>query len=189
MPGATGADADQFKAAAAQIADNAMRLPEAGHDAECRIIGLFGPVKNTHRLACHALHFSNESCAIAGIPGGGRCQHIDGLYIQMVAQEPEAAERSKGGSCRLFGKLAGRCNAAAETGKHLFIEQDRRGACFPFIDHKTDRIRSDVDHRNWPAAVEPAAGRGCFSVESATLWPLHEGFRSVSIERFATARK
>ncbi len=76
---------DQFERAAAEIADDAVRLMDAGHDAERGEMGLAFTRQNGDRRAADARRFGDEGAAIACIAAGRGGDRPDFSHMQDVA--------------------------------------------------------------------------------------------------------
>ena len=136
-------------------------MPSAGwkprNDAERRIVGLLAAGQHADLGAENRLGPVDEIRAVLRLAGRGGRQHI-----HAARRRPGRTARGSGGtppsraSTRLGIELAGRDDAAAEAGQHLFVEQHGRRARQPLIDDETDRVRPDVDDRQRSAVL--AAG-------------------------------
>ena len=70
------ADVDQFEAATAEIAGDAVRPVEARHDAERRIIGLLAAGEHANPGFKDLLGTVNEIRSVLRLAGGGRGEHV-----------------------------------------------------------------------------------------------------------------
>jgi hypothetical protein len=144
----TVAQIDQLEAAAAEIADNAVRLgdgrdhPEASHAA-------FLLAGEQLRLEADVADSPEEELAIGRVAHRGGRDHADPDHAHLPGQEPEALECAQGPRLRLFGERTAGVRAAAEPGHDLLVEDDRRDPSRPRIDHEANRVGPDIDDRDW----------------------------------------
>ena len=61
---------------------------------------------------------------------------------------------------RIGGQQAGGLHLAPEAGQHLLIEDRRRAAGEPLIDHEPHRVRADVDDTDRRSVIEATLGGG-----------------------------
>ena len=150
-------DLDELETAAAEVADDAVRPPDAGHDAVRGKTRLVAARQQPHRRAANRFDRRQELLAIGGIAGRGGGKDVQVGNADLVAQAAEPHQRPARLVRRLVRQAARCADATPEAGKHLFVEQHRRGARVSFVDDEADRVRSDIDHGNRSAAVETAA--------------------------------
>jgi len=151
-------DVDQLQRAAAEVADDAVRLVHAGDHTERRQIGLALAGKNLDRGAANALGLPDEGVAVARVTAGGGGDRPDPAHVQNVAQRPEAPQRVERGLDGIRRQKTGGLHLAAEASQHFFIEDRRRRPCQRFVDHKAHRVRADIDDGDRRPVVEPALG-------------------------------
>ena len=152
--GAMAVDFGEFERAAAEIAHDAARLVEAGHDAERRKLGLPLAGQHVDLDAADALGLGDEGLAVLGVAAGrgGDRQHLADLHA--IAQRAEAADRGERLVDRVRGQEPGRLHLAAEPGQHLLVEDRGRTARQPLIDDEAHRVRADVDDRDRRPVIE-----------------------------------
>ena len=144
----------QLERAAAEVADDAIGLIEAGHHAERGQLSLALAGENVDLGAADALGFGNESLAVLGVSarrGGDRPQLRD---VHAVAQGAKAPQRRKRLLDRVGGQQAGGLHLPPESGEHLLVEDRGRAARETFVDHEPHRVRPDIDDRNRRPVIE-----------------------------------
>ena len=173
-------DVDQLEAAAAQVADDAVRRVEARDHAERR------------ELAPRA---APESSSIgwpqaASARGAGRPRRSSASRAAAVASTKNCRRRASSGRARgsaraprapadrLLVEAPGRRDVAAEAAQHLLVEDRRRRAGEALIGDEAHRVRADIDDgdRAGRPCSRPCASRrlrGCSSALSA----FREGLR------------
>ena len=129
---------DQLKRAAAEIADNAIRLVNAGHDAERSEMRLTLSGKDCDRGAADAFGFGDERAAVARVAASGRSNRPNPAHMQDIAQGAKTPERIERRVDGISGQQPGRLHLPPEAGQHFLVEDWRRRARQPFIDNKTD---------------------------------------------------
>ena len=139
---------DQLQRAAAEVADDAVRLVHAGDHPERGQIGLARAGEDLDRSAADALGLPDEGVAIARIAASGGSDRPDAAHVQNVAQSAEAPQRIERGVDGVLRQQAGGLHLAAETGQHLFVEDRRRRPRQPLVDHEAHRVRADIDDGN-----------------------------------------
>ncbi len=92
-PHARAVHIHQLQRAAAEIADDAVRLVNAGNDAERRKMGLARAGEDADRRAADALRLGDEGAAVARVTAGGGGDRPDPAHLQDVAQGAEPLER------------------------------------------------------------------------------------------------
>ncbi len=139
-------DIDQFERAAAEVADDAVRLVDRGGDAERgraapprRPTATGSARRSPARLArrnCGPLAAS-RTAAVAS----ARTSRIPMMSQSTRNRRSAASARSTPSS----GKHARRRDAAAEAAQHLLVEDRRRRARQRLVGDEPHRIRADVD--------------------------------------------
>ena len=152
-------DVDQFERAAAEIADNAVRLVDAGNDAERGELRFALARQNFDLGAADAFGLGDESAAVLRVAAGGGGDRPDFADVLDVAQRLEADQRGQRRVDGVLRQQAGGLHLAAETGQHLFVENRRRRARQTFVDDEADRVRADVDDGDRRPMIEPALDR------------------------------
>ena len=167
---------DQFERAAAEVADDAVRLVDAGHDAERGEMGFAFARQDRNRRAADARRLGDEGAPVARVAAGGGGDRPDLAHMQDVAQRAKTLERVERGVDSVRRQQTGRLHLAAEAGQHFFIEDRRRGARQPFIDDEADRVRTDIDDRDRRPVIEPALGLvRARMLDGRPLTPLRRG--------------
>ncbi len=149
---------DQFERAAAQVADDAVRLVHAGDHTERGQIGLALARQNLDRRAADALGLANEGVPVARVAAGGGGDRPDLAHMQNVAERAEAAQRIERGIDGVLRQQAGGLHLAAEAGEHFFVEDRGRRPRQPLIDDEAHRVRADIDDGDGRPMLEPALG-------------------------------
>ena len=88
--------------------------------------------------------------AVGCLAGGGRGYGKDLDDADLLAERaepPQCRQRPLDGVCR---QVAGQRHAAPEPAQDLFVDDRRRRAPQPVIDHQTHRIRPDIDDGHRP---------------------------------------
>ena len=106
------------------------------------------------------LGLRDEGATVARISASGRRYSPDAAHVQNIAQGSKAPECIKSCIDGVRWQQTGRLHLPSETSQYLFIEYRRRGAGKPLINHKTDRVRADVDYGYRWAVIEPAFDGG-----------------------------
>ena len=151
---------DQFQRAAAEIADDAVGLVEAGHHAERGQFRLALPGDDVDLGAADLLGRGDELLAVAGIAAGRRRHHPEPLHPHGVAQRAEALERRQRLLHRIGGQQPFGLHLAAEARERLLVEQRRGTSRYALVDHEPHRVRADIDHRDRRSVVEPPLRHG-----------------------------
>ena len=147
---------DQFERSAAKIADDAVRLVNAGDDAERGEMSLALAREDRNARAADALGLGDECAPVACIAARGRRDRPDAPHVQDVAQRAEASQRVERRLDGVGGQQPGRLNLPSEAGEHFLIEDRRRRARQAFVDDEADRVRADVDDGNRRPVIKPA---------------------------------
>ena len=153
------ADADQFEAATAQIADDPVRVGEGGEDA--------GAGGERFLLARQRLDrqpggggVRDQLRAVGGVANGGGGDRPQPRDVHLARQPGEAGERRLGDRHCLGADRAGLGEATAEAGEHLFIEQHGGQPLGALIDDEADRVGADVDDRGARVGVKATERAG-----------------------------
>jgi hypothetical protein len=149
-------DIDKLERPAAKIADNAIRLVEAGHDAERGEHRLLLAGEHIDVLAADLRRRRDELRTVVGIAARGSRDAPQPPHTGRVAERAEPAQRIERLGNRVRGQQAGGLHLAAKSREHLFVEDRRRRAGQPLVDDETDRVRADVDDGDRMTVVEPA---------------------------------
>src|SRR5215471_11627968 len=129
---------DKLERTATQVADNSIWLMYSGHNAERSEMRLTLSRKDGDIRAANTLGLSDESAAVARIPTGSRSDRPDPSHVQDIAQSAKPPKSVESRLDCVSRQQAGRLHLPAETGKHFFVEDRRRGTGQPLIDDKTD---------------------------------------------------
>jgi hypothetical protein len=84
---------DQFQRAAAEIADDAVGVVNAGHYAECGQFCLARSRQDLNRNAADAFGLGDEIGTVAGVAAGGGRDRIDAAYLLNPAQRTKTPQR------------------------------------------------------------------------------------------------
>ena len=98
----------------------------------------------------------DEGLAVLGVAAGRGREHPDLVHLDAVAERAEPAQRRQRLVDRIGGQQPGRLHLAAEPAQHLLVEDRRRAARQPLVDHEPHRVRADVDDGDRRAVVEAA---------------------------------
>ena len=140
----------QLEAAAAEIADDAIGRGNAGDEAKGCELRLVLAGKNADRGIERFLGAADEAWPVGCLAGGGRGYGKDLDDADLLAERaepPQRRQRPLDGVCR---QVAGQRHAAPEPAQDLFVDDRRRRAPQPVIDHQTHRIRPDIDDGHRP---------------------------------------
>ena len=144
----------QFERTAAEIADDAVGLVEAGDHAERGQFRLAPAGENVDLGAADSLGLGDKGLAVLGVAargGGDRPQLSD---VHALAQRAKTPQRSQRLLDRIGRQQAGGLHLAAEAGEHLLVENRRRAAREAFVDHEPHGVRADVDDRDRRSVIE-----------------------------------
>ena len=147
---------DQFQAAAAEIADEAVGAGSAGQHAHGRQPRLLLPADDADGQAGAAADGIDEGGAVAGVAHGGGGDHVEPADTHALGQRGEAFQRGKPLDDAVGVQQARLLHAAAEAAQHLLVEQGERRTGQPVMDDETDRVGADVDHAD---TLRRTAGR------------------------------
>ena len=159
------ANADQFEAAAAEIADDAVRIRERPRARPRRAISPPRSPDSTSTSRPSRGGSSEEIRAVRAHRAPRRWRRCGACHVHLAGDQ---RKRSSATSARSDGRRIdqlGRGHAPAEPGHHLLVEQDRGNSRRPVIDDETDRIRADVDDRRRARRSCPGPGRVRFGRE------------------------
>ena len=117
---------DQLQRAAAEIADNAVRLVDAGNNAERGEMGFAFSRKDADRRAADPFGLGDKGAAVAGVAAGGGGDRPDPAHMQNVAQGAKAPQRFERGIDRVLRQQPGGLHLPPEAGENLFVENRRR---------------------------------------------------------------
>jgi hypothetical protein len=150
---------DELQAAAAEIADDAVRPGNGGDDAISGHPPLLDARQHFRRDAERA-HLVEELCAVRSVAHGGRRDHTRVRDAHVLEKQPEARHGGERAPLRFGIERAAPVEPLAEPRHHLFVEHDRRNAARARIDDEADRVRSDVDDRDRLARAHVLAQDG-----------------------------
>jgi hypothetical protein len=151
------ADVDDFEAAAAEIAGDAVGIVDARDDAESGQARFLGTGEKLHLDAGDGLDRGDELAAVRGLARRRCRQHVERLDVHLRRQCAEATDRGQSGGDGFGLEPAARLEAARKPAQLLLVEERRRRARQPLVDDETDGIGADVDDGDRPAAIgEPA---------------------------------
>ncbi len=161
-------DVNKFERTAAEIADDAVRLVNAGDDTERSELRFPRPRQHADANPTDALGFADEVAAIAGVAARGSRDRPQLPHVQRVAQSAEAAQRLERFGNGFRREQAGRLHLAAEARQHLFVEDRREAPRQAFVDDEAHRVGADIDDGDRRPVIEPALHRGMHDVCGAT---------------------
>ena len=180
---------DQFERAAAEIADDAVRIVDAGDDAQRGKFCLAGARQDLNAGAADALGLGDEVGTVLGVAAGRGGDGEDASDLLDAAQRPESPERRQRLGNRVLGQKARALHLAAEPAQRLLVEDGDEAARHRLIDDETNRVRTDVDDGDAGSALARSLhSRG-------PLWRLlafvtaREAARRRFLERLSTARQ
>ena len=146
-------DADQFERAAAEIADDAVRIVNAGNDAERGQFCLARSGQDLDRDAADALGLGDEVGTVGGVAAGGGRNRIDAADPLDPAQRAKSSQRRQRFGDRVLGQQPGALDFAAEPTQRLFVEHGGEAARQRLVDHQTHRVRADIDDSDAGSAL------------------------------------
>ena len=119
------ADLDQLEAAAAEIADDAVGVGDAGEHALPRPIAFLLAGEDA-RLEADGVDPGEEGGAVRGVAHGRGGDDAGADDAHLVDQQAEAVERGQRPLLRRLDSSPVAASAAAEPGQHLLVEDHRR---------------------------------------------------------------
>ena len=148
----------QFERAAAEIADDAVGLVNAGDDSERREL-CFAPARqHRDRDPAHLFGLDDEGRAVVGVPAGGRRDRPDLAYPHGVAKRAEAHQRLERLFDGVLGEQSSGQNFSTEPGQNFFVEDRGQAAGEALVDHEAHRIRPDIDDGDRRTVIDAALG-------------------------------
>ena len=171
LPDVVAGDVDQLEAAAAEVADDAVRLLEARDDAERGELGLVARPRAARSARPQRLgRGCEEGRAVRGIARGGGGEHDRCRRRRIVRQSTR--KRASAASARATASSSRRPVVATwrpSPAQHLLVEDRRRRAGEALIGDEAHRVRADVDDRRSarPTFSRPGASRRFESCRSA----------------------
>ena len=151
----------QFKASAAQIGDNPVRIGE-GADHAVGAEERFFLARDDPRLQSDRAQAFHEFGAVGGIAHRGCGDRLDILDAQIPEQQREPLQAAQRHRHRLVREPPGGGDLAPELGGDLLVQQHHRRAHRATIDDQPHRVRTNIDDRTAgrtagkrPAAVIP----------------------------------
>jgi hypothetical protein len=145
---AAASHVDQFQRTAAKIADDAVRLVNAGNDAERRQFRFARARQDFDADAADAFSLGDEVGAVAGVATGGGGDGVDAADLHHPAQRPKTPQRGQRLGDGVGRQQARGLNLAPEPAQRLLVEKRDQAPRHRFIDDQTHRIRTDVDDRD-----------------------------------------
>src|SRR5262245_7907873 len=139
------ANVDELKTAAAQIADDAIGIGDAGHDAKSGEFGLLLSRKNIDLGAQGLFGPDHEIRTVLGLARRGRGDGENLLSSELPAQGAKSAQGAERPRHRLIGHESGRRDTLAKAAEEFFVEKRRRAAPQPVINDQAHRVGADVD--------------------------------------------
>ena len=136
---------DQFERTAAEIADNAVGIVDAGDDAERGKFRLARPRQDFNLRAADALGLGDEVGTVLGVAAGGGGDGEDAPDLLDATQRPESPQRRQCLGNRILGQKARALHLTAEPAQRLLVEDGDEAARHRLIDDETNRVRTDVD--------------------------------------------
>ncbi len=147
------AHVDQFERSAAEIADDAVRPVDAGHDAERRELRLARAGEDFDWYAADPFGAGDEIGAVPGIATGSRRNGVDSAHFHEPTQGVKPPQRGERLGDRVGCKQAGTLDLPAETTQRLFVEDRNEASRQRLVNHEPNRVRANVDDRDAGAAL------------------------------------
>ena len=181
---------DQFERTAAEIADDAVGIVDAGDDAERGQFRLARPRQDFNGNAADAFGLGDEVGTVGGVAAGGGGDRIDAADLLNAAQRAKAPQRGQGLGDRIGRQQAGALNLAAEPAQRLFVEDGDEAARHRLVDDETNRVRTDIDDGDAGSALARSLHRrDPLLLRLLALVPACEAARRRFLERLSTARQ
>ena len=137
--------ADQFEAAAAEIADHAVGVGNTRDDAQRRAARLGLAADRLDRQAADLADALDKGLCIGRLAHRRRCDDTQRLDAHVVRQQCEAGERDDRRVHRGVAEPPIRRQPTPEAGHDLLVEDRRRRPRQALVHHQTHRVRADVD--------------------------------------------
>ena len=144
---------DQLQRAAAEIADDAVGVVNAGHDAECGQLCLARARQDLNRYAADAFGLGDEIGTVAGVAAGGGRDRIDAAYLLYPAERAKTPQRRERLCDGIGRQEAGALNLAAKPAQRFLVEDGDETSRHRLIDDETNRVRTDVDNGDAGSAL------------------------------------
>lgn len=138
-------EADQIEAAAAEVAQNAVRGGDAVEQADGRQARFLGAAEDVHRQPARRFHRIGEGGAVAGVADGGGGDQFQVLDPHRRRQAGEPVGRLQGEGDALGIEPAGLAEAGAQRALRLLIEDGNGNPGRNVIDDEADGVGADVD--------------------------------------------
>ncbi|MHC2462963.1 hypothetical protein ACVIHD_001975 [Bradyrhizobium embrapense] len=150
---AVAPDVDQFERAAAEVADDAVRIVHARDDAERRQLRFARSGENLDLGAADALCLGDEVRSVLGVAAGRGRDRVDAADLLDPAQRAKAAQRGERLVDGIGCEQAGALHLASEPAQCLLVEDGDEAARHRLVDHETNRVRADIDHSDAGSAL------------------------------------
>ncbi len=141
-------DGDELDAAAAEIADDAVGLRDAGDDAESRQATLGGAVEDVDGHAAAPGRLGDELAPVARVAHGGGGDDVEPRHPDGTRERDETLQILERRADGVGIEPARPFEAAAEAAQHLLVEESERRTPEPIVDDEPKRVRPDVDDGN-----------------------------------------
>ncbi len=141
----------QLRAAAAEIADDAAGVGNAGKHAVGGEPSLLLAAEDLHFKAMAPLDLGDEGAPVAGIAHRRRGEDVEPPHRDVARQGDEALQIGARQRHAVGIEPPGGLEVAAEAAHDLLVEQRARRAPHAVIDDEAQRVRADVDHRDGAA--------------------------------------
>ncbi len=178
---------DQLERTAAEIADDAVRIVHAGHDAERRQLGFTRTGEDFDPGAANLLRLGDEVRTVLGVAAGGRRNRIDAADLLNPAQRAKAPQRGQGLVDGVIRQQAGGLDLAAQSAQRLFVEDGDKAARHRRVHDEAHRVRTDVDDSDAGSALPRSLHRGNPLWRRLTFVAACEAARRRFLERLSTA--
>ncbi|MHC2725751.1 hypothetical protein ACVMGE_008238 [Bradyrhizobium diazoefficiens] len=185
---AVPAHVDQFERAAAEVADDAVGVVDAGNHAERRQPRLARARQDLDLHCADALGLGDEVGAVGGIAAGGGRDREHASDLHHAAQRAESLQRGQRLVDGVGREQARALHLAPEAAQRLLVEDRNEAPRQSLVDDEADRVGTDVDDRDARAALARPS-----HVDARSGWmafvPARETTRRGFLERLSTARQ
>lgn len=179
---------DQLERAAAEIADDAVGMMDAGDHAERRQPCLARARQDFDLHGADALGFRDEVGAVGGIAAGCGRNRKHATDLHDAAQGPEPLQRGQRLVDGIGRKQARALHLAPEAAQRLLVEDRNEAPRQSLVDDETDRVGTDIDDRDARAALTRPLHVLDPGSRLMTFITARETARRGFLERLSTAR-
>ena len=142
---AVALDVDQLERAAAEVADDTVRIVDPGDDAKRGKFCFARAGQDMNPGAADPLSRGDEVGAVGGVAAGRGGDSVDATDFLDAAQCVEAPQRGQRLGNRVRRQQAGRLHLAAEPAQRLLVEHGDQAARQRLVDDETHRVRANID--------------------------------------------